>query len=139
MYITDTTEYEFLTDFLEDYEGILGRDLFQDEAHAIEIIWNMEPEALSVLCYLLNVLDGERGGGWYLKSSGIDNTAIKDTEEQEDTKTCCLCGRPITGSGNNPWPLDEADKSCCDECNSKHVIQARARKKVNSLLHTLGH
>lgn len=128
----NATEYEFLTDFLNDYEGILGREIFQEEAHAIEIIWNMEPEALSVLCYLLNVLDGERGRGHYLLPTENNNT---DPEE----KTCCLCGRPITGSGNNPWPLDTADKSCCDECNSEHVIPARARKKANSLLHTLEH
>lgn len=40
--------------------------------------------------------------------------------------TCVLCGRPITGWGNNPYPLAE-DGECCDQCNMK-VIEARLSK-----------
>lgn len=47
---------------------------------------------------------------------------------------CCICGKEITGWGNNPWgAIDEDgkpiefgdDDRCCDECNMTHVIPGR--------------
>ena len=41
-------------------------------------------------------------------------------------KKCCICGRPFTGYGNNPYPIvSEEGARCCDECNVKAVIPAR--------------
>ena len=37
---------------------------------------------------------------------------------------CCICGKEIVGFGNNPWPVKDSGY-CCDECNSRVVIQAR--------------
>jgi hypothetical protein len=39
-------------------------------------------------------------------------------------KVCCICGRPFTGWGHNPWPIRE-DGECCDECNYSLVVPAR--------------
>lgn len=41
----------------------------------------------------------------------------------EKIEICVLCGQPIIGYGNNPWPLAEEGR-CCDECNEL-VIMAR--------------
>lgn len=39
--------------------------------------------------------------------------------------TCCLCGEKCENEyGNNPSPLEQAPKRCCDKCNGK-VIKAR--------------
>ena len=41
-------------------------------------------------------------------------------------RKCCLCGKIITGWGNNPWPVDkDPDHECCDRCNAEKVIPAR--------------
>ena len=37
---------------------------------------------------------------------------------------CCICGKEIIGFGNNPWPVKDSG-CCCDECNSRVVLQAR--------------
>lgn len=41
--------------------------------------------------------------------------------------TCCICGEPIEGYGNNPEPYmsGEDGARCCDACNLKYVIPAR--------------
>ena len=44
--------------------------------------------------------------------------------------TCVLCGRPITGWGNNPYPLAE-DGECCDQCNTL-VIEARLIRAIRA-------
>lgn len=42
---------------------------------------------------------------------------------------CCICGKKITGWGNNPWPVDKSeDARCCDTCNITQVIPARLAK-----------
>lgn len=38
---------------------------------------------------------------------------------------CCICKKKYKGYGNNPFPLDSADKECCDDCNLTKVIPAR--------------
>lgn len=43
---------------------------------------------------------------------------------ENEKKKCCICGKVFTGWGNNPWPVKESG-TCCDECNTKHVIPAR--------------
>ena len=31
---------------------------------------------------------------------------------------CCICGKMITGYGNNPWPIKD-EGECCDKCNEQ--------------------
>lgn len=41
---------------------------------------------------------------------------------------CCICGEPILGYGNNPYPVvKEEEARCCDLCDSMVVIPARIR------------
>lgn len=41
---------------------------------------------------------------------------------------CCICGKAISGFGNNPSPLVTVDGArCCDKCNWK-VIVARLKQ-----------
>lgn len=54
-----------------------------------------------------------------------DSTLI--TESVPDEKLCCLCGSPIKGEGNNPYPLNSTPGArCCDKCNLD-VINARIK------------
>jgi hypothetical protein len=43
---------------------------------------------------------------------------------ESNNLTCCICGEPIEGYGNNPDPLPY-DGRCCDSCNLHFVINAR--------------
>lgn len=39
---------------------------------------------------------------------------------------CCICGCPLSGFGNNSWPVsDNENDRCCDACNAKVVIPKR--------------
>lgn len=60
-------------------------------------------------------------------SAVVEHTA-GDTKMTTDNGRCVLCGRPITGWGNNPYPLAE-DGECCDDCNNA-VIQARLMRAM---------
>jgi len=41
---------------------------------------------------------------------------------------CCICGKLISGYGNNPWPISfDPNSECCDDCNDQFVIPARLR------------
>lgn len=51
---------------------------------------------------------------------------VKDSEEVK----CCICGRPIKGWGNNPWPV-ENEEECCDICNQNIVLPARIEMMFN--------
>ena len=56
--------------------------------------------------------------------------------------TCCICGAPIEGFGNNPdgamWREHGTNElvefqggpedRCCDECNTRYVIPGRIYK-----------
>lgn len=53
--------------------------------------------------------DRNNGGELYLISKKKDR--------------CCICGGPLEGFGNNPYPLAEKGR-CCDACNTK-VVAAR--------------
>lgn len=57
-----------------------------------------------------------------------------ERQEREEmtakNETCVLCGRPIMGWGNNPYPLAE-DGECCDQCNAL-VIQARLIRTIRA-------
>ena len=48
-------------------------------------------------------------------------------EELEDEHKCCICGEPIEGYGNNPFPV-KTEGDCCDKCNAEVVIPARIEK-----------
>lgn len=39
-------------------------------------------------------------------------------------QTCALCGRKITGKGNNPAPF--SGDVCCNQCNDNAVVPLRA-------------
>ena len=46
-----------------------------------------------------------------------------------DNNVCCICGKPFTGWGNNPYPVNsDEDARCCDICNDRVVIPARIGK-----------
>lgn len=45
--------------------------------------------------------------------------------------TCCFCGLPFYGYGNNAEPVIK-NGVCCDECNLKKVIPARLAICKNS-------
>lgn len=45
----------------------------------------------------------------------------------KEQKTCCICGEPFLGYGNNPWPVAE-EGECCDQCNAEKVIPERLRQ-----------
>lgn len=42
-------------------------------------------------------------------------------------KTCCICGRPFCGMGNNPIPVKKYGR-CCDVCNAEKVIPERIKE-----------
>ena len=46
--------------------------------------------------------------------------------EQNLKYTCCFCGLPFYGYGNNAEPVIK-NGVCCDECNLKKVIPARMK------------
>ncbi len=46
--------------------------------------------------------------------------SLREAKEE----TCCICGEPIKGFGNNPEPYRHSGR-CCDACNIKFVIPAR--------------
>lgn len=48
-------------------------------------------------------------------------------EELKDEHKCCICGEPIEGYGNNPFPV-KTEGDCCDKCNAEVVIPARIEK-----------
>lgn len=58
-------------------------------------------------------------------------------------KKCCICGKPFTGYGNNPAPV-ETRGECCDVCNVEVVIprrlldakKARIRATADALVST---
>ena len=66
-----------------------------------------------------------------LVDENVDEPVEKDEEpveeELEDEHKCCICGEPIEGHGNNPFPV-KAEGDCCDKCNAEVVIPARIEK-----------
>ena len=43
-----------------------------------------------------------------------------------EVKICCICKKPYSGWGNNPWPVVKDDMAeCCNYCNSHVVLPAR--------------
>ena len=65
------------------------------------------------------------------EDENVGEPAEKDEEpveeELEDEHKCCICGGPIEGHGNNPFPV-KAEGDCCDKCNAEVVIPARIEK-----------
>lgn len=65
------------------------------------------------------------------EDENVGGPAKKDEEhveeELEDEHKCCICGEPIEGYGNNPFPV-KTEGDCCDKCNAEVVIPARIEK-----------
>ena len=65
------------------------------------------------------------------EDENVDEPVEKDEkpveEELEDEHKCCICGEPIEGHGNNPFPV-KTEGDCCDKCNAEVVIPARIEK-----------
>ena len=65
------------------------------------------------------------------EDENVGEPAEKDEEpveeELEDEHKCCICGEPIEGHGNNPFPV-KTEGDCCDKCNAEVVIPARIEK-----------
>ena len=53
------------------------------------------------------------------KVGKLDENLAEAKEE-----TCCICGEPLEGQGNNPEPYRHEGR-CCDACNIKFVLPAR--------------
>lgn len=53
-----------------------------------------------------------------------DYDAVGNRLNEAMDTTCCICGEPLDGYGNNPQPYAD-DGRCCDGCNIKFVIPAR--------------
>ncbi len=68
------------------------------------------------------------GAHWHCEQEQITHWMPLPGEPEEDAgahdRKCVICGKPIAGFGNNPWPVKE-EGECCDECNQEHVIPAR--------------
>lgn len=47
---------------------------------------------------------------------------------EEKFTECCFCKKIIERRyGNNPAPVESAEKDCCNECNEKIVIPYRIK------------
>lgn len=66
-----------------------------------------------------------------LSDNPLDLSFDDITEDLDDV--CCICGEPITGYGNNPYPVKEEGR-CCDACNIKFVIPARMTQVLKNKL-----
>lgn len=78
--------------------------------------------------------DDNDGGDDFGEAFKLDFEAInaygeKLNEALEDD-VCCICGEPIEGYGNNPYPVKEEGR-CCDACNIKFVIPARLQAMMD--------
>ena len=47
--------------------------------------------------------------------------------ENTEQLHCCICGEPINGFGNDPWPYNMEGR-CCDICNYTVVIPVRIKQ-----------
>lgn len=65
-----------------------------------------------------------------LKSENQD-IYLNSVKFEEEVKICPLCGKPYTGWGNNPSPL-EMDM-VCDECNLNVIIPLRFGIDIKSI------
>ena len=47
--------------------------------------------------------------------------------KNEEKHICCICHKEFTGWGNNPdpYPAEDGNDRCCDNCNMNFVIPAR--------------
>lgn len=61
----------------------------------------------------------------YVIKMFVDKMKYDFRKDQEDIWECAICHNWFKGYGNNPEPV--ASGSCCDTCNSIHVIPARLR------------
>ena len=57
---------------------------------------------------------------------------IEPVFEEEEKKTCCICGKEIKGWGNNPYPV-RTEGDCCDLCNATVVLPERIRRARREL------
>ena len=54
-----------------------------------------------------------------------------DDSNVDDGK-CCICGEPLQGDGNNPWPVKD-DGECCDKCNYAYVLPKRIENVISKV------
>ena len=55
-----------------------------------------------------------------------DEAVRRDIEEHKKKNSfrCCICGKEVSGYGNNPFPVFENGR-CCNKCNMNVVIPVR--------------
>lgn len=134
LFLKDKSLMEETLDYLWDNEV----DAESDELHGK--IWvfgsagdNYRSEYYEALCDVCDTgyLDfiGEDDSVWSLvfNDSKMDEVSGSIEWKHEEGK-CCLCGNPIDGYGNDPWPVSTAENArCCDTCNAAKVIPARLK------------
>lgn len=85
--------------------------------------------------YVENDLNAAEQGYIYdaLTSAGADHSEIEALGfgiciPDNEPKKCCICGDPIIGYGNDPWPVNlDNHAKCCDICNINTVLPARLK------------
>lgn len=77
--------------------------------------------------YKVNPVDADNPFSLDFESfNAYGETVLHEAKEE----TCCICGEPINGYGNNPEPYKRTGR-CCDACNIKFVIPARLEQAVS--------
>lgn len=75
------------------------------------------------------------------EKSQVNQNGVGHRESTMDTtlnteKHCCICGRKLTGYGNNPAPVFDNGR-CCNECDDKVVIPVRMH--IDNLIYNARH
>lgn len=51
-------------------------------------------------------------------------------DSNDGDEKCVICGEPLQGCGNNPYPVKD-DGKCCDKCNYEYVLPKRIENVIS--------
>ena len=54
----------------------------------------------------------------------------------ETKRECCICGKPLTDFGNEPFPIKSTGR-CCNECNIKVIQKREEDEKKTPIVKTI--
>ena len=100
------------------------RDNKITELEKVVAIVRSDFDALSPL--IVTHDDDENPFNLNFESFNVYGESLREAKEE----TCCICGEPINGYGNNPEPYRRTGR-CCDACNIKFVIPARLEQAAS--------